>query len=266
MEKKDFIKVVRIGKGYSSGGRGYPIFCKIEFEAGKLSISGVEGPLKSGDCIGGCGQIDMSLRSKIDKIGLYRDGGWTRQMLEKFFDIWKEWHLNDMRSGCSHQRAEKWGEKDLVINKYKLARHISERQREIKNRVLHDVGNVLEAKITPEEQEILAIPCNIYYPAEPEYWKPSEESEDKNPLIKLRGIIKRFYVFDSKETKSSGWVYEKPNTTTFADEWHPEGVLCKPCPVCGYTYGSSWLSEEIPDDVYKWLRGLPDTPVTPAWV
>ena len=34
----------------------------------------------------------------------------------------------------------------------------------------------------------------------------------------------------------------------------------------GYKYGSSWLSEEVPADVLEWLRGLPDTDVTPAWV
>lgn len=26
---------------------------------------------------------------------------------------------------------------------------------------------------------------------------------------------------------------------------HPKGLLCKPCPVCGYEYGSKWLFEEI---------------------
>lgn len=29
------------------------------------------------------------------------------------------------------------------------------------------------------------------------------------------------------------------------EEEHPRGLLCKPCPVCGYKYGSAWLFEEI---------------------
>jgi len=38
------------------------------------------------------------------------------------------------------------------------------------------------------------------------------------------------------------WVTEKE---------HPLGVLCKPCPVCGYQYGTKWLKENIPDDVVR---------------
>lgn len=34
----------------------------------------------------------------------------------------------------------------------------------------------------------------------------------------------------------------------------------------GYTYGSSWLVEEVPTDVLEWLAGLPDTDRQPAWV
>ena len=59
------------------------------------------------------------------------------------------------------------------------------------------------------------------------------------------------------ETKSLGWL--RP------DE-HPEGILTKPCPVCGYKYGTAWLKEEVPEDVIKWLSDLPETKITPAWV
>jgi hypothetical protein len=61
---------------------------------------------------------------------------------------------------------------------------------------------------------------------------------------------------DGKE-KEAGWVT--------IDE-HPEGLLCKPCPVCGYKYGSAWNKEEVPDGVLDWLRALPDTEIHPAWV
>lgn len=33
------------------------------------------------------------------------------------------------------------------------------------------------------------------------------------------------------------WVYKKE---------HPDGLLCEPCVVCGYQYGTAWLFEEIP--------------------
>jgi hypothetical protein len=45
----------------------------------------------------------------------------------------------------------------------------------------------------------------------------------------------------------ASWVYEKE---------HPRGFLMKPCPVCGYKYGSAWLKEEIPqkviDEIKNW--------------
>ena len=65
------------------------------------------------------------------------------------------------------------------------------------------------------------------------------------------------YKFESKEEKTTGWLTQ---------EEHPEGVLSKPCPVCGYKYGSAWRFEEVPAEVIDWLKSLPDTKITPAWV
>jgi hypothetical protein len=59
------------------------------------------------------------------------------------------------------------------------------------------------------------------------------------------------------EKKMAGWV---------TPDEHPEGLLCKPCPVCGYQYGSAWNKEKVPGDVLDWLYSLPDTKITPAWV
>lgn len=46
-------------------------------------------------------------------------------------------------------------------------------------------------------------------------------------------------------------------TSTLTPEQHPEGVLGKPCPECGYRYGSDILCHEIPEDVveelWEWL-------------
>jgi hypothetical protein len=49
-------------------------------------------------------------------------------------------------------------------------------------------------------------------------------------------------------------------------EEHHEGLLCKPCPVCGYKYGSEWRKRSVPEHVLEFLRGLPDTKKKPAWV
>lgn len=59
---------------------------------------------------------------------------------------------------------------------------------------------------------------------------------------------------------------EEKITNWLTQEEHPEGVLSKPCPVCGYKYGSAWLFEEVPAEVIDWLQSLPSTQLTPAWV
>lgn len=34
--------------------------------------------------------------------------GWTADKWLDFLDVWHKWHLNDMQSGCEHQRALGW--------------------------------------------------------------------------------------------------------------------------------------------------------------
>jgi hypothetical protein len=73
--------------------------------------------------------------------------------------------------------------------------------------------------------------------------------------------LQKFYELNSRtsydEDVLRGWINCEDN---------PIGLLCKPCPVCGYKYGTSWLKEDVPEDVIRWLGNLPDTKKTPAWV
>lgn len=86
---------------------------------------------------------------------------------------------------------------------------------------------------------------------------------------------------DMDHHNSDLYVYVTPLTTKIISEWcnenkytmdwhcpdeHPDGILGKPCPVCGYQYGHAWQTEEVPQEVIDWLFALPDTPVKPAWV
>jgi hypothetical protein len=64
-------------------------------------------------------------------------------------------------------------------------------------------------------------------------------------------------VLENGEMKLAGHVYPKES---------PEGLLGKPCPVCGYKYGTAWLKREVPEKVLRILSGLPETKKKPAWV
>lgn len=162
------------------------VFCRIQYDGKRLSITGVEGPMRNGDCRGSAGQIADTL----SEITTYATG-WDADKVARFADTWCRWHLNDMRPGCEHQRAEGWGKRPIDPSK----------------------------------------PLNTYG-----RHFPGQGSDSWNMLA---------------------WV--RP------DE-HPAGLLTKPCPVCGYKYGTSWLTEDVPAEVIEYLASLPDADTAPAWV
>lgn len=153
-------KIVRVGKC-----REDDVYCKIEIKNGKLSISGVIGPLANGNCSGPAGQIIMSDWA----ISEYAPG-WSKELEQAFRDVWHRWHLNDMKAGTPAQEAE--------LRKY----------------------------------EFPGAPTSYYT------W--------------AKGII-----------ETAGL--------------QPDN---------GYYYGSSWLTEALPNDVVVFLESLPPADKTPAWV
>lgn len=113
-------KICRIGTIATWRGRRMSIYVHIEIKEGNLSITGVEGPLPSGNCLGGCGQIDGNYDhadksqndSRTDKpikaSNISYAPGWNAAQWLKLLDIWSQWHLNDMSPACEHQRALGW--------------------------------------------------------------------------------------------------------------------------------------------------------------
>lgn len=218
-------------------------FVKIEYVNEKLSISGVVGPTRNGDCKGSCGQC-------IDEIsaGTPADG-WTKEMLDKLCEIWKEWHLNDMRPYCEHQKELGWRDKareEVTLYHYRLTRKAMEMKKDAEKAALTALREGTVFRPTKTQVEYATLPYSITTHEElktDERYEPETKmfSGDKGPT----------------ETKTLGWL---------RSEEHPEGILCKPCPICGYKYGTSWKTEKVPEDVIQWLFSLPETKVTPEWV
>lgn len=216
-------------------------FCKIEFENGRLSISGVVGPA-GGDCKGSAGQCVDAIRNGIPV------DGWDAEMLKKFCDIWDEWHLNDMRPECDHQRELGWKAiacKEVSLYHYTMSDESIRKKREAEKAALAALRAGVSFKPDIEQTFFASMPYEVIM---------TEDTE--LPNYKKR---KPLYNGDRgfEERKLLGWI--RP------DE-HPEGILCKPCPVCGYKYGSSWNTVEVPQEVIDWLFALPGTAVRPAWV
>lgn len=246
---RPFTKIVRVGITLVHDGRHErlaAVFCKIQFDAaGRLSITGVEGPLPNGDALGSCGQIVMS-----DWNIVAYAPGWDADRVEKFREIWRQWHLNDMRAGCEHQRASWKLDEQIEIVTYKLTSQTLLQIHRIKERVMADLQKPrgawpageeqgAAAVINDAERELLNLPYEI-----------NEAPDADGPGSGCYEVAKR-------ETKHVTHVYPHE---------HRKGLLCKACQICGYKYGSAWLREEVPADVLSWLRALPETDVNPAWV
>ncbi len=150
----------------------------------ELAITGVVGPKANGDATGSCGQCIESVEDAKTCAGSLNDAQRSHLVA-----VWRRWHLNGMRAGCEHQRAEGWNERPIDASK----------------------------------------PTDTYGkhcgPGGPMTW---------NMLT---------------------WVTKRD---------HPDGLMCEPCPTCGYKYGTAWLYEHVPDDVLAFVCSLPTTDRLPA--
>lgn len=245
-------KIVRIGAVEVYQNKWASIYCRIEYKSGKLSISGVIGPTKCGNALGSSGQINMEFlhRKPEHNDERYEDltkpsdinfaPGWNEKKWLDFLEYWHEWHLNDMQPGCEHQAGWDTG-KELELVEYSWTDEFFKVR-----------GEAREGKLSGPEYE--------------QYAKDAADVDQvlfglnaaKYPFPKVKKLLEKGLIEEQRrETKKAGWVYP---------EEHPEGVLGKECGVCGYRYGTEWRTKEVPAKVLSFLRRLPDTDKTPAWV
>ena len=83
---------------------------------------------------------------------------------------------------------------------------------------------------------------------------------DSDKVARFREVWKRWHL----NSMRVGCEHQREIDTTRTE--HTDGMLGKVCGVCGHRYGSSWLKVEVPEEVLTFLKGLPDTDRTPAWV
>jgi hypothetical protein len=240
----DFRKHVEPGKVKAWTGSGTevlaPVFATIEWKGGRLSITGVIGPKANGDALGSCGQI---VGESLEGIELAPD--WTPETYARFVETWERWHLNDMRAGCEHQRAN-WGDptERVEVVSYKLTT-------EAYTLRLKTIAAASRAALAGEE--FRPDPAARALAEMDDWYKARHQPPDSDsPLSGL-------YEVEKRKMKPRGWVYEREN---------PRGILAKPCEVCGYKYGTAWLREEVPADVLEFLQGLPanHTPIPTRWM
>lgn len=208
-------------------------YAKITYENGNLSIRGSVKPF-FGQC--------------VDEIrGGVPTESWTPEMLRKFCNIWDEWHLNDMRPYCEHMKELGWDKQareTVKITKWHKTKEAMQKEREVKYRLRRCLEN--GETFIPTEEEALHI--NLKYIEttyndelleHPEFY----EFTEKNPI----GVSNVTYEIRS-------WLkHDKCEL----------GFIGKPCPVCGYEYGTQWIKEEVPREVIDFLFNLPETKIAP---
>lgn len=85
-----------------SNGRNASLYYTIKWDGKRLSITGVEGPRYNGDCSGSCGTIHDSILRLDSYTEFFSPESGNRQ---KFYDIARRWHLNNMRAGTPLQES-----------------------------------------------------------------------------------------------------------------------------------------------------------------
>lgn len=227
----------------------YGVYCRIRTEEKEctlldgtqgevtvLSITGVVGPRSNGDAYA-AGQC-------VDTVRQCTPGaGWTADMVQRLCDIWGKYHLNDMRPYCEHQRG--WdGDKVVTVYEYKMGDELRDRQSR-----LHDtIGKML---LAGESVQLSQSQRKVY--SSSYFVKGWSETPPEG------------YIVYKSEQKPVRCVYPLESDSKCGEK-HPEGILSKPCPVCGYKWGTQWRAERVPADVLQWLESLPDTDRKPAWI
>jgi len=199
-----------------------------------LSISGNIGSH-------GAGQINETLeRLTLDNSIDYRPG-WNADRLNQLLKVWERWHLNDIKAGCRHQNESKESKKKITIitpriNAWKIKDDETRRRAERLLKLL-EMGKVtFQTDLYPVDYLIL----DIFKAARNgEVYKPKTEGE--------KSYFEHGIIEIKTEEKAAGWVYPTE---------HPDGMLTRPCPQCGYRYGSAWLFDALPQDVIDFIEAL----------
>ena len=226
-------------------GRNENAFVKIEYADGRLTLCGVIGPRKNGNCRGSAGQC-------VDYIRKGRPvAEWNCDMLNRLCDIWDQWHLNDMHPECEHQRELGWREmarEPITLYHYRLTREAFKAKGKAEEAAR--IALVSGKTFTPTEEQTMFANLPYFYDSD-EPLEGKEIAQFYEPKLSPHPGDNGF------TTTRRGWVREAESK---------QGLRCKPCPVCGYEYGTAWKRVDVPQEVLDWLFQLPDTKRQPAWV
>lgn len=225
-------------------------FGKIDFEGkGKTNLVTVEMEYKDkGDgkkALSICGNIWNRRKTDIvcggqclDTIAEYI----SDPVFAEIYRLWKLYHSNDMHAECEHQHALGWDDlakEEVTLYHWTLTSDVLKQQREIEKLALNTLKSCESFTPTKEQSYIYSLSYSI----------TTEDDKMTAEQQKFYQPRKALHAGDTghEERKKIGWLKEKE---------HSKGILSKPCPVCGYKYGSSWVYFPIPENDEKIIIDL----------
>jgi hypothetical protein len=157
---------------------------------------------------------------------------------KKILRFWRLYHLNGMHPECEHQHALGWAEKagqKVKIYCFSMTTEAITEQ----NKAKQAAAEALKAGAT-------------FTPTDEQHFFAALEYEIKTPLEHLPDNIKDYYkpgscIDPPCEEKLLGWL---------SPEEHPDGLLGRACPVCGYKYGHDWKYFPIPETDLNEIKEL----------
>lgn len=177
----------------------------------------------------------------LDTIAPYMESPVFSEILR----LWKAYHLNDMHPECEHQHEAGW---DKLANKKVNLYHWRMTQDAIKEQRAAEKAAVIALK----RGEIFKPTIKQRFFANLKYSLTTYTETLPADIAKYYEPKKPLYIGDSghTEVKALGWLKESE---------HPDGLLSKACPVCGYKYGTSWVYFPIPAKDEKIIYQLLET-------
>lgn len=148
-------------------------------------------------------------------------------LYKNIMGLWRKWHLNDMHPDCIHQRELGWSDILLDDSRPKTQDNMASWTYP-KRQGLELLGYKLYE----------FIPFNFVIGGE-------YNSYIKISMHKIKNLVKKLFKVDVWRDESKA---------------HAKGVMGKPCPVCGYKYGTSWVHEPISNQDLDLIMELLEVP------
>ena len=187
---------------------------------------------------------ELSICGTIEWIGGGYNGGQCIEALaallpnnptaQRIAEVWQRWHLNHMRAACEHQRASGFLDRvgqEVTFYNWRMTSETLTASNAAEKNALKRLKAGETVTLEPMELRLM----NLGYSR-----KTYTETlpEDLAPFYEL---AKGTSSYDQpREVKTLGWLNQSE---------HPDGLLGRPCEVCGYKYGSAWLKEELPPEI-----------------